>query len=267
MVRSFALPPTLWSRRPACILDPKHLVQPVRPHHKSPQNWRRAELSSPRHTGGRVMSTQVFDGRGTQLCRGSTGRCLWNTLLAVPLAQARSQQSNLRRWIETRYAAWKAMLQIGFGNSVVSTDRGVAMAFNRGVVYIKPGEVQVQSIDFPKLEDPTNGKDIEHGVLLKIVSTNICGSDQHMVRGRTTAPAGPGSGARNHRRSDRNRPRRAVYQEGRPRLRALQHRLRAVPQLQGRQDGHLPEREQVAARAPPTATSTWAAGSAARPST
>jgi glutathione-independent formaldehyde dehydrogenase len=29
-----------------------------------------------------------------------------------------------------------------------------------------------------------------HGVILKIVSTNICGSDQHMVRGRTTAPAG-----------------------------------------------------------------------------
>jgi glutathione-independent formaldehyde dehydrogenase len=58
------------------------------------------------------------------------------------------------------------------------------------VVYVKPGEVKVQSIDFPKLEDPTNGKVIEHGVLLKIVSTNICGSDQHMVRGRTTAPAG-----------------------------------------------------------------------------
>jgi glutathione-independent formaldehyde dehydrogenase len=27
-------------------------------------------------------------------------------------------------------------------------------------------------------------------VILKLVSTNICGSDQHMVRGRTTAPAG-----------------------------------------------------------------------------
>src|SRR5690348_9352875 len=34
------------------------------------------------------------------------------------------------------------------------------------------------------------GKKIEHGVILKIVSTNICGSDQHMVRGRTTAPRG-----------------------------------------------------------------------------
>jgi glutathione-independent formaldehyde dehydrogenase len=64
------------------------------------------------------------------------------------------------------------------------------MATNRGVVYIKPGVVEIHSIDFPKLEDPTNGSKIEHGVLLKIVSTNICGSDQHMVRGRTTAPAG-----------------------------------------------------------------------------
>jgi glutathione-independent formaldehyde dehydrogenase len=64
------------------------------------------------------------------------------------------------------------------------------MASNRGVVYVKPGEVRVESIDFPKLLDPTNGKKIEHGVILRIISTNICGSDQHMVRGRTTAPSG-----------------------------------------------------------------------------
>ena len=63
------------------------------------------------------------------------------------------------------------------------------MASNRGVAYIKPGVVEIQSIDFPKLWDPTTKKKIEHGVLLKIVSTNICGSDQHMVRGRTPAPA------------------------------------------------------------------------------
>src|SRR5213592_1583588 len=64
------------------------------------------------------------------------------------------------------------------------------MAENRGVEYIKPGVVEIHSIDFPKLWDPTTKKKIEHGVLLKIISTNICGSDQHMVRGRTTAPAG-----------------------------------------------------------------------------
>jgi glutathione-independent formaldehyde dehydrogenase len=43
----------------------------------------------------------------------------------------------------------------------------------------------------PKSEsDPFGGKDAPHGVILKIVTTNICGSDQHMVRGRTTAPKG-----------------------------------------------------------------------------
>ncbi|WP_277811338.1 formaldehyde dehydrogenase, glutathione-independent [Chromohalobacter canadensis] len=63
------------------------------------------------------------------------------------------------------------------------------MANNRGVVYTGPGEVEVQDIAYPKMEAPS-GKAIEHGVILKVVSTNICGSDQHMVRGRTTAPAG-----------------------------------------------------------------------------
>ena len=63
------------------------------------------------------------------------------------------------------------------------------MATNRGVVYLGPGKVEVQPIDYPKMQNPA-GKEITHGVILKIVSTNICGSDQHMVRGRTTAPKG-----------------------------------------------------------------------------
>ncbi|WP_050469250.1 formaldehyde dehydrogenase, glutathione-independent [Herbaspirillum chlorophenolicum] len=63
------------------------------------------------------------------------------------------------------------------------------MAENRGVVYMGQGKVEVQSIPFPKMEDPS-GRKIEHGVILRVVSTNICGSDQHMVRGRTTAPVG-----------------------------------------------------------------------------
>lgn len=63
------------------------------------------------------------------------------------------------------------------------------MSTNRGVVYLGQGQVEVQSIPFPKLIDPT-GRNAQHGVILKVLSTNICGSDQHMVRGRTTAPAG-----------------------------------------------------------------------------
>ncbi|MCJ1902970.1 formaldehyde dehydrogenase, glutathione-independent [Paracoccus versutus] len=63
------------------------------------------------------------------------------------------------------------------------------MSSNRGVVYIGPGKVEVQNIADPKLQSP-DGRKIEHGVILKVVSTNICGSDQHMVRGRTTAEPG-----------------------------------------------------------------------------
>jgi glutathione-independent formaldehyde dehydrogenase len=70
------------------------------------------------------------------------------------------------------------------------------MAGNRGVAYIGPGKVEVQDIPYPKLElqdgpgvNPANvGRTTEHGVILKVVTSNICGSDQHMVRGRTTAP-------------------------------------------------------------------------------
>lgn len=64
------------------------------------------------------------------------------------------------------------------------------MASNRGVAYVGPGKVEIQSIDFPKLELKDQKRKCEHGVILKIVCTNICGSDQHMVRGRTTAPPG-----------------------------------------------------------------------------
>jgi len=63
------------------------------------------------------------------------------------------------------------------------------MGDNRGVVYLGPNKVEVQKIADPRMETP-QGRKIDHGVILKVVSTNICGSDQHMVRGRTTAPAG-----------------------------------------------------------------------------
>src|ERR1700723_4173620 len=62
------------------------------------------------------------------------------------------------------------------------------MANNRGVVYIGPGKVEVQSIDFPKLA--LGSRKCEHGVILKLISTNICGSDQPMGRGRTNSPKG-----------------------------------------------------------------------------
>jgi glutathione-independent formaldehyde dehydrogenase len=72
------------------------------------------------------------------------------------------------------------------------------MAANRGVTYQGPGKVEVTDLDHPGLVlrdgpgvNPANvGREILHGAILKVVTTNICGSDQHMVRGRTTAPHG-----------------------------------------------------------------------------
>jgi glutathione-independent formaldehyde dehydrogenase len=71
------------------------------------------------------------------------------------------------------------------------------MTGNRVVVYKGPGEVAVEAIDYPKLELPNDvvkglgvARRAPHAAILRIVTTNICGSDQHMVRGRTTAPVG-----------------------------------------------------------------------------
>ncbi|MDP9870211.1 MULTISPECIES: formaldehyde dehydrogenase, glutathione-independent [Streptosporangium] len=72
------------------------------------------------------------------------------------------------------------------------------MPDNRGVTYQGPGKVEVQEIAYPEFElkdgpgvNPANvGRKVPHGAILKTVATNICGSDQHMVRGRTTAPTG-----------------------------------------------------------------------------
>jgi glutathione-independent formaldehyde dehydrogenase len=71
------------------------------------------------------------------------------------------------------------------------------MGGNKIVVYKEPGVVAVEDHDMPKLEVPGEvaeakglTRKADHAVILKCVSTNICGSDQHMVRGRTTAPPG-----------------------------------------------------------------------------
>ena len=70
------------------------------------------------------------------------------------------------------------------------------MEGNKAVAYKGPGKVEVIDIDYPSFElkdgpgvNPANvGRQVPHGAILKTVATNICGSDQHMVRGRTTAP-------------------------------------------------------------------------------
>src|SRR6201997_4843567 len=73
-----------------------------------------------------------------------------------------------------------------------------AMADNQAVVYVGHGTVEVQDIEYPTFElkdgpgvNPANvGRALPHAAILRLVATNICGSGQHMVRGRTTAPEG-----------------------------------------------------------------------------
>src|SRR6478609_5316641 len=81
-------------------------------------------------------------------------------------------------------------------NIGVRETRRKVMTGNKAVAYKGPGKVELIDIDYPTFElkdgpgvNPANvGRSVRHGVILKTVATNICGSDQHMVRGRTTAP-------------------------------------------------------------------------------
>ncbi|WP_423299351.1 formaldehyde dehydrogenase, glutathione-independent [Glutamicibacter nicotianae] len=69
---------------------------------------------------------------------------------------------------------------------------------NLAVSYAGAGKVELIDTPYPEFElkdgpgvHPANvGRQVHHGVILRTIATNICGSDQHMVRGRTTAPEG-----------------------------------------------------------------------------
>ena len=71
---------------------------------------------------------------------------------------------------------------------------------NRGVVFMGPNDVQGEGYPVPKtrarLDQLSGGvrtakEEVRtRGLNFKVVTTNICGSDQHMVRGRTSLPGG-----------------------------------------------------------------------------
>jgi glutathione-independent formaldehyde dehydrogenase len=63
------------------------------------------------------------------------------------------------------------------------------MAKNRVITYQGPRKLELQNFEFPKLIGP-KGEKCDHGAILKIVVTNICGSDQHIYRGRFPVPKG-----------------------------------------------------------------------------
>lgn len=60
----------------------------------------------------------------------------------------------------------------------------------KALVYKGPRDVRVEEVDDPKLEQSTD-------VIVKITTTNICGSDLHMYEGRTDVEAGKTLGHEN----------------------------------------------------------------------
>lgn len=65
----------------------------------------------------------------------------------------------------------------------------MAQSGNRIVTFEKPMEMKVNTFKFPELITP-QGKKAPHGAILKIVTTNICGSDLHIYRGSFEVPKG-----------------------------------------------------------------------------
>ena len=69
-------------------------------------------------------------------------------------------------------------------------------AGNRAITFLGPHKMELQDKGYPKLQDP-KGRKIEHAVILKIITTNICGSDLHIYNGRFAAPPGMQMGHEN----------------------------------------------------------------------
>ncbi len=147
------------------------------------------------------------------------------------------------------------------------------MSSNRVVVYKSPGEVEVAPIDYPRLEVPQEVADhfnisrkAPHAAILKVVTTNICGSDQHMVRGRTTAPVGQTLG---HEITGE------VVEAARMSSSSKRAISAPCPSTSPAAAAACATEERPASAStsippapePPTATWTWAGESAARPST
>lgn len=63
---------------------------------------------------------------------------------------------------------------------------------NRGLVCTSPGKVEIQEFDEPSLDVKGLDRRMEHGVILKVIASNICGGDFNLVRGRKRSPFSAG---------------------------------------------------------------------------
>jgi glutathione-independent formaldehyde dehydrogenase len=83
---------------------------------------------------------------------------------------------------------WKRTRSLPVIARMAEKREGRDMAENRAVVYRGPCRVSVEDIGFPKME--VKARPVQHGVILQVLATCICGSDLHMYRGRTDMQPG-----------------------------------------------------------------------------
>ena len=103
----------------------------------------------------------------------------------------------------------------------------------RAVVYNGPHDVTVTDVPDARIEEPTD-------VLVRITTTNICGSDLHMYEGRTSVETGTVFGHENMGIVEEVGSAVTRIRVGDRVSVPVQHRLRHLPQLHARVDVVLP---------------------------
>ena len=94
----------------------------------------------------------------------------------------------------------------------------------KALVYSGPRKVTIEKVRDPRVERPTDA-------LVRITTTNICGSDLHMYEGRTSVEKGKVLGHENLGRGHRDRRCGRAREDRGSRLPAVQHRVRILQEL------------------------------------
>jgi len=112
-----------------------------------------------------------------------------------------------------------------------SGEKGLIM---KAAVYEGPRAIAVRDVPDAKIEHPTD-------ILVKITSTNICGSDLHMYEGRYFVRDRSHAGPRESGAGRRGRLRSHLGQGRRVRVLAVQHRVRFLQAVRAGSDQLLPD--------------------------
>ena len=64
----------------------------------------------------------------------------------------------------------------------VSGSKEARPTSNKSICWVGPEKVEIQDKGYPKMQTP-QGVPFNHGVILKVIATNICGTDLHLYRG------------------------------------------------------------------------------------